>query len=71
MQFQAFMQKMGLMSVVVKLKKFKVVFYYILPPDPEISGYVRDSNNNGVNGVTILFSNRGGSTSTNGSGYEG
>ncbi len=34
-----------------------------------ISGYVRDSNNIGISGVTLTFSNRGGSATTNNSGY--
>ena len=34
-----------------------------------ISGYVHDSSNNGISGVTLSFSNGGGSTTTNSSGY--
>ena len=34
-----------------------------------VSGYVRDSYNTGISGVTLIFSNNGGSASTDASGY--
>ena len=34
-----------------------------------ISGYVRDGSGNGINGVTVTFSNTGGTTTTNSTGY--
>jgi len=34
-----------------------------------ISGYIRESNNTPIDGVTVTFSNGGGSTTTNSSGY--
>ena len=39
------------------------------PPNPFIEGYVRDSYNNPISDVTITFSNSGGNTTTNSSGY--
>ena len=40
-----------------------------LPADPKISGYVRTSEGIGMNGVTVAFSDGGGTATTSGSGY--
>jgi len=44
--------------------------YFIIElPNPIISGYVRASSSNGISGVTLNFSNGGGSTTTNSNGF--
>ena len=39
------------------------------PPNPTISGYVRTSGSTGINGVTVTFSNSGGTATTDSTGY--
>ncbi|MBU1545115.1 MAG: T9SS type A sorting domain-containing protein, partial [Proteobacteria bacterium] len=59
----------SLTTTVTMDANYTMTAVYVTPPSPRISGYVRDGSSNPISDVTITFSNSGGATTTNSSGY--